>query len=182
MKDSQKPKVIIDRPDALSDLRKGTEWSITAFGWVVWLVLFRPVLIVGLWLLGVRQVYVHMVRLGGAAALLEWMSYYVYVIAAVGVVLTMWNLYNRLRFRRREHRRQVAEASARDLAEVMDILPHELQWLREQREVSLGFLEGGQVEFHRVGRDGPDTDVVVYGRYRPLGPAPRRPADRPKTT
>jgi len=33
---NQKVSVIIDRPDALSPLRQGTEWGITTLGWIIW--------------------------------------------------------------------------------------------------------------------------------------------------
>ena len=161
---------IINRPDALSELRKGTEWSLTVFGWAVWIVLFRPILMTGLWVFGIKQAYVHMVKLGGAAALVAWMRWYIYVILVVGLGLWGWNRYTSFRFRHREKRRRVAEAADHELALALELSPQALALLRESRELTIQFSGRGVLAFRPGGPGVHPMLPPITGRYDPAEP------------
>ena len=168
--EKNRPRVIIDRPESMSELRKRTEWSLTAFGWFVWGLLTRPLLIFALWYLGVRQVYVHMVELGGARYLLTFFERYVFVIAAASTILLAWHLYNWLRFRGRDRRRRVADATEEELAQVVAIQPHGLRWLHGCKVITIHFGEEGRLMFQPEGPGPWASWPTISGHYDPAHP------------
>jgi len=46
--------LIINKPEALTNMRRKAEFSITTIGWIVWIFLCRPALLAILWLVGFR--------------------------------------------------------------------------------------------------------------------------------
>ena len=165
--DETKPRVIIDRPESMSDLRKGTEWSLTAFGWFVWGFLARPLLILALWYLGVRQAYVHMIKLGGIRYFLLFIKGYAFVVAAVLIALFGWNLYNRLRFRKKDRRKRVPHAAHEELARILSIQAQELRRLHDSKTISIEFQEEGRLLFELDGAAPSTSRPAIPGRYNP---------------
>ena len=163
-------KLIIDRPARLSDLRKRTEWSLTLIGWAIWFFLCRPLLLLTLWLLGVKQIYVHMVRLGGAIAVVEWLHWYSFVILAVSLAVLAWNRYNWFRFRGRDKRRRSADASLEEMAQCVSIPAETLPRLQQCREVTIRFSPNCRLDIRAGGGGAPAAVPPVSGRYDPARP------------
>ena len=159
-------KLIIHRPELLSRFRRRTEWGLTTLGWLVWLVLCRPLLVVVLWCLGVQQMYRQMVALGGFAAVIVFFEAYIFVILAVGVLLRGWNAYNQWRFRGNERRQAVADVTSRELERTFQLPTGGIEWLRQGRTGAITFEAGGALTFEVVGPD--TTTRALRGHRGPL--------------
>lgn len=92
-------------------VRKSTETAVTLAAWAVWAYLVAPMVTLLLWVMGVRIMLVQQVKLSGVSSLQSVMENYFTGLAVIGLVLWMWNLYNRRRFGD-EDRRQFAPAVA----------------------------------------------------------------------
>ncbi len=163
MEDKNK-KIIIERPEALSELRKKTEWSITAFGWMLWIFLCRPLMILCLWYMGVRFFFRQMVELGGWEALVDFMGGYLFVILLIAFALMGWNIYNVLRFRKKERRLSAPPTSGEEIGRFFGISAEEVKALREGKETSIDFLPKHQLRFRTVTTRG---GSMFDGKFKP---------------
>ena len=111
--------VIIDRPEALSPLRQGTEWSITTLGWIIWFFLCRPLVLVFLWFIGMEIFYEHMLRLGGLKGLKEIWGIYLFIILIIFLTVRGWNVYNYFKFRRKDRRQQSPAVTQSELEDYL---------------------------------------------------------------
>ncbi len=160
--------LIIDRPDALNKIRRRTEWSMTTIGWVIWFTLCRPILMLALWVFGIRQMYVHMVKLHGFPAVLEFFKVYGWVILGIAVALRLWNYYNIVLFRNRERRRHVRETTSQEMERSFGLPDGSLTRIQSWREVAVVFDSDGRVQFHRSGAARALAHEVVNGRLDPM--------------
>lgn len=161
--------LIIDRPEVLTNLRRRTEWSLTAVGWAVWLLLCRPVLLLAFWLLGLRQIYMHMVSLGGFQAAVTFFKVYGWVILGVAVAMRVWNYYNIRKFRGRDRRRSVRETTPGEVERMFALPEGALIRIQSWREVAVELDSGGAVQFRcRASESATPSSEVVRGRV-PVG-------------
>jgi len=111
----KKQPIIIDRPEALNPFRRGTEWSITTIGWIIWFFLCRPLILVFLWFIGMEIFYEHMIHLGGLQGLKEIWGIYLFVILIIFLVVRGWNVYNYFKFRKKDRRQQAPAVTAAEM-------------------------------------------------------------------
>lgn len=143
-----KKRIIINRPEALSSLRRRTEWGITTIGWILWFFLARPFIIVFLWILGVRLFYEHMVRLGGFQGLREIFGLYLGIILLIFALVRGWNLYNVSKFRKKSRRKNGTKMKDQDMQEFFKINPQGLDDLRGLKNAEVDFLDFHYLEIN----------------------------------
>ena len=86
--------LIINRPEAMSSVRKNSELTIMTVSWFVWFFLCRPLIILFLWFAGYKFLYEHMIRLGGYKGLISFWKIYLSVIFTIFLMINGWNVYN----------------------------------------------------------------------------------------
>jgi biofilm PGA synthesis protein PgaD len=138
-------KLIIDNPTGASWIQRLTQRSLTLVFWVIFGLLFRPVLTLLAWLAGGYFATESMVHQQGFAALLEKGGLYLLVIALISALLLGWAWYNLLRFRNNERRtRQPAPVSVAAQAALYGLEEGHLARLQQQRRLVLEIDEQGR--------------------------------------
>jgi len=155
--------LIINRPEALHNIRRRTEISITTIGWIVWIFLCRPALLAILWLIGFRFFFKHMIDLGGLAGLQELKLFYISVIIFIILMIRGWNMYNKVRYGKKK-RRSTTKGVTEEKLENCFKLPHNsAKKLRGMTEINVDFLEDHQ--FHVTDKKNPNDQF--YGFFKP---------------
>lgn len=102
---TERSPLIIERPDLQSWPQRALSGVLTTFFWMVWLVLWLPLVTLAGWVFFGWQFKFHMFDLGGDEGFFELIGAYLVVIAAMGITLLAWAKYNHLRFRNVERRK-----------------------------------------------------------------------------
>jgi biofilm PGA synthesis protein PgaD len=108
--------LIIDRPDLQAWQQKAIFGALTAAFWVIWVVLWLPLVTLLGWLFFGYQFQFHMIRLDGYQGFLNTLAIYAMVIMAMGGALIVWAKYNHLRFRGMDRRKEVVAPTTEQLA------------------------------------------------------------------
>ncbi|MGC3983566.1 MAG: poly-beta-1,6-N-acetyl-D-glucosamine biosynthesis protein PgaD [Pseudorhodoferax sp.] len=123
--------LIIERPDLQSGNQRAVFGVLTAVFWVLWVVLWLPLITVLGWAFFGYQFKFHMIDLDGYASSLGVLGIYALVILLLGGGLLAWAKYNHLRFRGVDRRKGFAPPTPADLAAIHGRLPEEVaQWQR----------------------------------------------------
>ena len=138
--------LIINRPEALHNVRRKAEISITTVGWIVWLFLCRPALLAILWLVGFRFFFRHMIDLGGLSGLQEMKLFYISVIIVIILLVRGWNMYNKARYGKKKRRSTAKGVSQETLESFFKLPRNSAQKLQNMEEITVDFLEDHQ--FH----------------------------------
>ena len=129
---------IIDRPDLQSYQQKYGQGLLTVLFWILFCFFMRPLIGMVGWVLGLELFADIMIEQGGYQALLELLGVYAGIIAAMGLALKSWALYNRYRYGRRERRlRQPAPVGIEAQAGHFQVEIEDLRKLRAARRVVL---------------------------------------------
>ncbi len=97
---------LIERSDLQSTRLRALYGALTLAFWAFWFYLWLPLLALLAWGLGIEQAYKYMVVLGGYREFIRLLGFYALVIGALSGSLTLWALYNIVRFRGVEQRVQ----------------------------------------------------------------------------
>jgi len=138
--------LIINRPEVLHSMRRKAEISITTIGWIVWIFLCRPALLVILWLVGFRIFFRHMIDLRGLAGLQELKLFYISVIIVIILMIRGWNMYNKARYGKKKRRSTAKGVSEEKLEKWFKLPPNSARKLQNMREITVDFSEDHQ--FH----------------------------------
>ena len=166
-KDGESRPLIINRPDALGQARKWTELGVTTFGWIVWMFICRPVLIAMLWALGIQLFYVQMVKLGGFGGIVELFWIYFWVIFFIWLAIRSWNLYNYLRFKKRESRRNTNVVEKRELERFMKLPADALRAIHESNIIAVDFQGGHKIQMRDISREGTEGYPGYFNPSKP---------------
>ena len=145
MTDKEKDDLIISRPQALSTIRKGTEFTATAAGWFIWALLCRPLFLAILWFLGVKIFYEHMIRLGGVSSLPHAGHVYFIVLLIFYIVTRGWSSYNGWKFRGKERRVRNPSISAGELEHFFKLSPQTIGKAQSWKNITIDFQSGDQL-------------------------------------
>ena len=97
--------LIIERPDLQSWPQRALSGALTTIFWMLWLLLWLPLVTLAGWVIFGWQFKIHMFDLGGNDGFLELIGACLAVIAVMGFSLLIWAKYNHLRFRNVERRK-----------------------------------------------------------------------------
>lgn len=138
-------KLVINNPGGANWMQRLTQRGMTLFFWVVFGLLFRPVLTLLAWLLGGHFFSEAMIHNSGYLLLLERLGFYLLVIVIISAALIGWANYNLLRFRNNERRtRQPVPVSLAAQAAFYAVDEAALGELQQQRQMVLQFDEQGR--------------------------------------
>jgi len=155
--------LIINRPEALHNIRRRAEISITTVGWIVWIFLCRPALLVVLWLIGFRFFFRHMIDLSGLAGLQELRLFYISAIIVIILLIRGWNMYNKARYGKKKRRSTAKGVSEEKLESCFKLPRNGAKKLQDMREITVDFLEDYQ--FHVTDTKNPNDQF--YGFFKP---------------
>lgn len=121
--------LIIERPDLQPRKQRALFTVVTAMFWVLWVVLWLPLITLLAWAFFGYQFRFHMLALDGYHGFLDVLGAYAMVIVAMGGGLLLWAKYNHLRFRGVDRRQGFAPPTAADLAKAVGATESDiLQW------------------------------------------------------
>lgn len=162
-KDNDYNPLIINRPEALDPARRNIEWGITTIGWAIWIFLVRPVLLIFLWILGIRIFTHQMIDLQGFMGLLEKWQLYIGIILAIYIIVRGWNVYNFNRFSKMNRRRTVRDVTVNELAEFFEMPVHRTKDLHQWEDISIEFSSGRGLKIYRSN----EKNDALLGRFIP---------------
>ena len=140
------PKVCIDAPELLTPRERTRDTLMTAGMWGVYLYLWVPLISLLAWLLGFEFAYDVMVRAGGARELVGVLQTYAGVIFVIFVVVTVWSLSNRARYRSHNRRHAGPTVPDESMADYFRVDAATLRQLRTTRRIELSFDADGRPE------------------------------------
>lgn len=110
--------LIIERPDLQSHKQRAVFGVLTALFWLMWVVLWLPLITVAGWAFFGSQFRFHMIELEGYSSFAGVLAIYALVIVLMGGSLLVWAKYNHLRFRGMDRRKGFAPPTPADLAAI----------------------------------------------------------------
>ncbi len=143
---TERPSLIIDRPDWVRPSEKFTALGITLLFWGALLYLWQPLLSLLAWGLNIHLFYNHMVLLGGYRAFLNLLAFYSLVIAGLGGGLILWARINQWRFRGKNRRLDLFTTDVPQLCRQFDIELTVLERAQQTRSLVVRLAVNGQVE------------------------------------
>lgn len=121
--------LIIERPDLQDWQQKTIFGALTAAFWLLWILLWMPLITLAGWFFFGFQFNVQMFELSGAARFLNVLTLYLIVIACLGGSLTLWALYNHYRFKGVDRRKETSAPTHNDVAEWTNHPPEKIaEW------------------------------------------------------
>lgn len=153
--------IIIDKSFNLGFFRRNSERGIAAAGWLVWILMVRPLLLLTIWSFGFHIFYAQFVKLEGYKNL-RIFGYYLLVMAAIYTVLQIWNRYNVYRFRGKERRRAGSPVSDKQLGAFYQISDQAVSALKKNPAIDIYFLEDQRIEFGLAASSASSRISAVY--------------------
>jgi len=108
--------LIIDRPDLQAWQQKAIFGALTATFWVIWFVLWLPLVTLLAWLFFGYQFQFQFIDLEGYLELMEMLTVYATIVLVMGGSLIVWAKYNHLRFRGKDRRKAFIKPTIEELA------------------------------------------------------------------
>lgn len=147
--------ILIQRPIRPRPARNAFFALITFMAWLVWGVLWLPMITFVAWSAGLRNGYIELVVREHGKGWQDLVG--IVLIAAVCAVITLlWSGYNRLRYGSLTRRRTPTVVSAQAMATSLKVQMTTATEMRAQRRVVLQFLQDDSV-VHRVA----EADALV---------------------
>lgn len=138
-------KLVINNPGGAHWMQRLTQRGLTFVFWLVFGLLFRPILTLLAWLLGGHYFSEAMIDNPGFALLLEKLGFYLLVIVAISALLIGWASYNLLRFRNNERRtRQPDPVGVAAQAVYYRLDEQQVSQLQQQRRMVLEIDDQGR--------------------------------------
>jgi biofilm PGA synthesis protein PgaD len=121
--------LIIERPDLQSGKQRAVFSVLTAVFWLLWVVLWLPLLTLFGWFFFGYQFHFQMIQLDGYVGVLDVMLVYALIILGMGGALLLWAKYNHLRFSGSDRRAGFAAPTPAELAAIHYQRPQDMaQW------------------------------------------------------
>jgi poly-beta-1,6-N-acetyl-D-glucosamine biosynthesis protein PgaD len=125
---------LIERSDLQSTRLRALYGTLTLAFWAFWVYLWLPLLALLAWGLGIEQAYQYMVAYGGYRDVIRLLGFYALVIGLLSGSLTLWALYNIVRFRGVENRVEARAITPTQCAAHFALDPQSiLDWQGAQR-------------------------------------------------
>ncbi len=157
--------MIIDRRDIVSKTRGWTEWTLNAAGWVLWIFLVRPLVLLAIWYVAYRFFKYHMFTLEGIENP-EFFGIGAGTVMLIFLSMLVWSRYNAWRFGGLDRRKSRGEANAEELARYYKMSPEDAGRIRQSRLIEAHFDKGESV---RLKLDGGGEEIEIL--YAPLNQA-----------
>ncbi|MDO3378870.1 poly-beta-1,6-N-acetyl-D-glucosamine biosynthesis protein PgaD [Geoalkalibacter halelectricus] len=136
---------IIENPRGATRTQRYGQGLLTAVFWVILVLLLRPLLTLGAWLVGGHLLFQTLGQSGGLSGIFRVPFVYLLVVALIGVVLIGWATYNLLRFRNNERRtRQPDPVTAAQLAGFFGVAEAKVRHWQGSRRIVMSHDELGR--------------------------------------
>jgi len=116
-----KSDLIFDSPKLQSLKLRFASTTLTFLFWVVWFYLWIPIVTLVGWWFQVETMQHEMVTLGGFQAFLDALPGFLFVTACLTGTLTVWALYNFIRFKGQDRRKPLPTVQKEDLLSTFSI-------------------------------------------------------------
>lgn len=138
--------LIIDLPHLQSFGQRLGSWAVALLCWLLWLYFLTPLVTLGGWLLGVKELAREIRWFGGTKSLQELLWLYGETVLALAIFWLLWALYQHLRFRSAVDRRANPVAvSDGELCAAYDVDPAQLRKARDSHWVTVHFDDHGHI-------------------------------------
>ncbi|MCK9607286.1 MAG: poly-beta-1,6-N-acetyl-D-glucosamine biosynthesis protein PgaD [Methylomonas sp.] len=137
--------LVIDSPSLQSLRQRYLSATFTFVFWVIWILLWTPLITLIGWLFGLDLVYIEMIKLEGYKGVIADFGLFLICITVIGSILGIWAAYNFYRFKDLERRAAIEPVNNRQLAAFFKI---ELQTLTKQQKaqcLSVSFDNQGHI-------------------------------------
>lgn len=137
--------LVIDRPSLQSLRQHYLSATFTFVFWVIWILLWTPLITLIGWLFGVNLVYIEMIKLEGYKSVIADFGLFLMCITLIGAILGIWAAYNFFRFKDLERRAALDPVNNRQLAAFFGV---DLQTLTKQQKtqcLSVSFDSHGHI-------------------------------------
>lgn len=123
--------------------QRATELFMTVLFWGLWSYLITPLLSLILWSAGIYIFTERMITMGGYQAFADQLVNYAAFIAAMGVVLTLWVIWNQQRYGRRDKRINIpSHVSEAQVEEATGLDQGIVDELRRSRKIAMYYRDG----------------------------------------
>lgn len=148
---------IIENRRGVSRFQRYSQGLLTGIFWVILILLLRPLLTLGAWLVG-GHLFSRAFLQAEGIELLRVPLTYVVVVVLMGITLIGWASYNLLRFRHNERRiHQPDPVKPLELAEFFGVSEMRVQHWQRSRRIIMHHDELGRLEV-----DGADSDRILH--------------------
>lgn len=138
--------LIIDRPDLQTGGQRALFHVLTAAFWLLWVVLWLPLITLLGWAFFGYQFHFHMIRLDGYVGFLSVLGAYALVIVVMSGSLLLWAKYNHLRFRGTDRRKDIAPPTVDEMAQLHQQPAMEIERWQDLRIVTVHHLPDGRIK------------------------------------
>ena len=123
--------------------KKATEFFMTVLFWGLWSYLITPLVSLVLWFAGIYLFTERMISMGGYQAFADQLINYTTFIAAMGVLLALWVIWNQQRYGRRDKRNVIpGHVSETQVEEVTGLDQGIVDELRRARKIAMHYQDG----------------------------------------
>lgn len=122
--------------------QRATELFMTVLFWGLWSYLITPLISLFLWFVGIYLFTERMITMGGYQAFADQLVNYTAFIAAMGVVLALWVIWNQQRYGRRDKRNVIpAHVSEAQMEEATGLDQGIVDELRRARKIAMCYRD-----------------------------------------
>ncbi len=143
-KNFDKP-IIIERPSLVSKTRHYTEWTIHIIGWILWMLLIRPLIILLLWYLTYRFFKYEMFTLEGIDNPI-YFGIGAGILVSIYLIMFVWSRYNAWRFKGKDRRKSRGDATPEAIAEFYKMKTEDISALQSSSKIDIYFLDNELIE------------------------------------
>ena len=155
--------LVIDRREAISKIRNYSELSLNTMGWILWLVLIRPFVLLVIWYISYRFFKYHMCTLEG----IDNPGFFGIGTGAVLLIflsLFAWSRYNAWRFGGLDRRKSRGEAGTAEIANYYKISIEDTEKIKNAPSLKIYFDKNEYIKIQT------DYSAEIKALYAPLGP------------
>lgn len=126
--------------------QRATELFMTVLFWGLWSYLITPLVSLMLWFVGIYLFTERMITMGGYQAFADQLINYTTFIAAMGLVLALWVIWNQQRYGRRDKRNVIpSHVSETQVEEFTGLDQGVVDELRRARKIAMHYRDGQPV-------------------------------------
>lgn len=137
--------LVIDSPSLQSLRQRYLSATFTFVFWVIWILLWTPLITLIGWLFGLDLVFIEMIKLDGYKGVIADFGLFLICITVIGSILGIWAAYNFFRFKDLERRAAIEPVNNRQLAAFFEVDPQILTKQQKAQCLSVSFDSHGHI-------------------------------------
>lgn len=137
--------LIIDTPSLQSLRQRYLSTTFTLVFWIIWILLWTPLITLAGWIFGLDLVYIEMIKLEGYKGVIADFGLFLICITVIGGMLGIWAAYNFFRFKDLERRAAIDPVTNRQLAAFFGVDPQTLLKQQKTQCLTVSFDSDGNI-------------------------------------